>query len=620
MKQPFMLLVTALLFIGISDQGRQLDPGSLNWQVKVDPWVQEQALQGDAEFLVMLEEQADLVGAELLPSKHAKGQFVYQQLTRTAERSQKQLLAFLVSNGIEHRSFWIANMVWVRAGVETMQQLASRSDVKRLVANPAVRQVPPLSSPVNGAQQAAGIEWNLVKVRASEVWSAGFTGQGVVVAGQDTGYQWSHPALKNSYRGWDGVQANHNYSWHDAIHPPYNGGICGTNSLFPCDDHGHGTHTMGTIVGDDGLGNQIGMAPGARWIGCRNMDRGIGTPATYAECYQWFLAPTDLNGDNPRPDLAPDIINNSWSCPTSEGCTDPNVLLNVVENVRLAGIMTVHAASNLGSSCSTVNSPAAIYDASFSIGATDSNDNIASFSSRGPVAVDGSYRMKPDVSAPGVSVRSSIPTTMGTYGYLSGTSMASPHVAGLAALMISHQPDLQGQVDQIERLITRNTVPRTTAQNCGGRPGSQVPNNTYGWGRIDSWRAVTNYDIQLVTSRTFLGPGELIDYTFTITQRYLTSTKNILLVDHLPENTTFISASSSYIQNGSTITWTIPLMHPFDSHTAHLSVLAPSSGMWTINNWNYFVVSDLAGSPSQVDPVKVYIAENFKYFPYLPRP
>ena len=125
------------------------------------------------------------------------------------------------------------------------------------------------------------------------------------------------------------------------------------------------------MVGDDGAGNQIGMAPGAKWIGCRNMEQGWGTPQTYIECYQWFLAPTDLMGENPRPDLAPHIVNNSWSCPVKEGCTDPNVLLTVVENLRAAGILSVHSAGNSGSSCSTVNTPAAIYDASLTVGNTD---------------------------------------------------------------------------------------------------------------------------------------------------------------------------------------------------------------------------------------------------------
>ena len=125
------------------------------------------------------------------------------------------------------------------------------------------------------------------------------------------------------------------------------------------------------------------------------MDSGVGTPATYAECYQWFIAPTDLNGENARPDLAPDVINNSWGCPTSEGCTDPNVLLTVVQNLVAAGIVSAHSAGNSGRSCSTISEPAAIYDKSFTVGATNSNDAIADFSSRGPVSVDGSNRSKP---------------------------------------------------------------------------------------------------------------------------------------------------------------------------------------------------------------------------------
>ena len=198
----------------------------------------------------------------------------------------------------------------------------------------------------------------------------GFTGQGVVIGGQDTGYQWDHPALKNQYRGWNGAIADHDYNWHDAIHSGSGGNPCGYNSPFPCDDYGHGTHTMGTMVGDDGGANQIGMAPGARWIGCRNMDNGLGSPSTYAECYQWFVAPTRVDGSEPRPDLAPDVINNSWGCPPSEGC-NPDSLLIVVQNLVDAGIVTAHSAGNSGSGCSFVDTPAAIYEELFTVGATD---------------------------------------------------------------------------------------------------------------------------------------------------------------------------------------------------------------------------------------------------------
>ena len=140
---------------------------------------------------------------------------------------------------------------------------------------------------------------------------------------------------------------NHNYNWHDSIHS--GGGSCGADSPAPCDDFGHGTHTMGTMVGDDGGTNKIGVAPRRKWIGCRNMDQGVGTPATYTECFQWFIAPTDLPNQNPDPSKAPHVINNSWGCPPSEGCTDPTVLQTVVENTRAAGIEVVVSAGNAGS-------------------------------------------------------------------------------------------------------------------------------------------------------------------------------------------------------------------------------------------------------------------------------
>ena len=182
------------------------------------------------------------------------------------------------------------------------------------------------------------------------------------------------------------------------------------------------------------------------------------------------------------------MINNSWSCPQSEGCVDPLVLKSVVEAVREAGILTVHSAGNKGASCSSVSTPAAIYDASFTVGNTTSSDQIAASSSRGPVTIDGSGRIKPDISAPGTTIRSSIP---GGYATLSGTSMAGPHVAGLAALLFSAQPDLIGQVDHIERLITSTAAPVSTPVTlCGGIPGTVYPNNFSGWGRIDALAAL----------------------------------------------------------------------------------------------------------------------------------
>jgi len=451
------------------------------WRQKVDPWVLDEARrESSTEFLVFLHQQADLRGAAKLTSKGEKGRYVFAELRKTAARSQGAIVEELEARGIPHRRYWIANMIWVRGDQTTVQALATRRDVARIHANPrvALKLPEPIDRSADSCPQ--GVELSLEHVGAPAFWDQGITGQGVVVGGQDTGYDWDHPALQSQYLGWNGASADHNYHWHDAIHS--SAGACGADSPEPCDDHSHGTHTMGTIVGDDGV-FRVGMAPEARWIGCRNMDQGVGTPATYSECFQFFLAPTDLNDENPDPDRAPDIINNSWSCPVSEGCTDPNVLKTVVENVRAAGIAVVVSAGNTGSACGSVATPAAIYDAAFSVGATDNNDLIAAFSSRGPVTVDASNRLKPDVSAPGVSICSTIPG--GSYGTNSGTSMASPHVAGLMALAIAAAPCWRGDVDALEAYVTGTAIPRTIlTQNCGGVPGTEVPNNTYGYGAV----------------------------------------------------------------------------------------------------------------------------------------
>lgn len=372
-----------------------------SWQAKIDPFVLNAAEAGqEVEVLVFLKDQADLTQASHFSSKEEKGRYVHAELRAAAARSQGPLSRFLEETGRAYRSFWIANMIWVEADLGLLQQLAERSDVGHLYANPSVAlRLPDTADDAPVPWSPEGIEWNVDQIGAPDFWDAGFTGQGVVVAGQDTGYDWDHPALEDQYRGWNGASVDHDYSWHDAIHS--GGGSCGADSPEPCDDGSHGTHTMGTMIGDDGGVNQIGVAPGARWIGCRNMDLGSGTPATYSECFQFFMAPTRVDGSDPDPSRAPHVINNSWVCPPSEGCTDPDVLKTVVENTRAAGIVVVASAGNDGTQgCSSIEYPSAIYEASLTVGATDSNDLIAGFSSRGGVTVDGSQRLKPNVTAP----------------------------------------------------------------------------------------------------------------------------------------------------------------------------------------------------------------------------
>ena len=335
------------------------------------------------------------------------------------------------------------------------------------------------------------IEPGIAYTHAPDVWALGFRGQGITVAGADTGQRWTHNALKPHYRGWDGVTADHNYNWHDSIHDS-TGNPCGNDSPFPCDDSGHGTHTIGTAVGDDGMGNQIGMAPGARWIGCRNMDQGNGTPARYIECMEWFLAPYPIGGGQGDPLRAPDITSNSWVCPPSEGCS-ANTLQAAVEAQAAAGIMMVAGAGNDGPNCSTVMYPPAIYAASYTVGAlTTGQDVIANFSSRGPVTVDGSNRIKPDISAPGTGTRSSYNTSDNAYTTLSGTSMATPHIAGAMTLLWCARPDLRHNVSG-SRTVLNDAAHFIAYKLCGS---AGPPNNVTGWGRVDVLAAVAPTPVQ----------------------------------------------------------------------------------------------------------------------------
>jgi serine protease AprX len=582
----------------------------------------------EAEFLVVLAEQADLTRAAALRNREVRLRYVYDTLRETALRTQAPLRAELDAAGVEYRSFHIINMLAMKGNHALAASLAARPEVARIAANPRVRQPLPSPSPRGDELRRGqtGIEWNVAHVNADDVWALGYTGQGIVVAGQDTGYDWDHPALVNQYRGYNGITATHDYNWHDAIHEndPHTpgGNPCGFDSPVPCDDHGHGTHTIGTLVGDDGTGNRIGVAPGARWIGCRNMEQGWGTPETYAECFEFFLAPYPIGGDpitDGVPSLAPHVINNSWICPPSEGC-DWATLQTVVENVRAAGIVVVAAAGNSGSACNTVRDPPAIYDAALSVGATDSSDNIAGFSSRGPVTADGSGRRKPDISAPGVSVRSSIPG--GGYTTMQGTSMAAPHVAGTVALLWSATPHLVGDVDTAEEVITLTARPRTTTQCCGDDSPGDVPNNVYGWGIVDALAAVESVrpKAEIAKQATFpVGvPARLLVYTLTVTNTSTSTLTQVVLTDAIPVSTTFAWASGGYIYADGVVTWTAESLTSQETLTATFAVTVEHLPRGTIViNDAYGVHADETAIPIMGVPVEATIPWRYVLFPVL---
>jgi len=481
---PAILLAILIIAVAATVVLTMLTPASrAASNPKIASRVLKETTFGNAtEALIVLSEQADLSRAASLPTKTAKGRYVVNALRQVAARSQAPLIALFEKRGIPYQSFWIVNMIQVTGNRALIDELAARSDVKQIDANPHVRTDLPFPTALDAPDQVNRIEWNVTKVKAPKVWALGFHGEGRVVAGADTGVQWDHPALRNHYRGWNGTSANHDYNWHDAT---------SAHSSTPIDPHGHGTFTVSQMVGDDGHGNQIGVAPGAQWIACRNMDpSGTGSPATYTECFQFLMAPYPVGG-NPNqgdPSKAPDSINNSWGCPPSEGCS-ANTLLTVVNNVRAAGIFPAVAAGNSGSSCSSITDPPSLYDSSVTVGATDSMNRIASFSSRGPVTADGSNRRKPDISAPGVNIRGAVPGNGYQSGW-SGTSMATPHIAGSIALLWQAKPSLIGNIDATETLLEKKAVHIKTTETCGGTQG-KVPNNVFGYGVLNIYRAVT---------------------------------------------------------------------------------------------------------------------------------
>lgn len=468
---------------------------------KIDPAVIAATTSGGGvPFLLVLSDQADLSGADRLLSKSQKGQLVFNALLATATRTQPPIRAILDKLKLVYRPYYIVNAFAVENGtLSVLQQLASLAAVSRIEADNSVRMTLPIPrlAPELMPAGPVQVEWGIGKINAPAVWAMGFKGRGVVYANADTGVQWNHPALIAEYRGWNGSTVNHNFNWWDAVHKDVSGNRgnpCGLSVRFPCDDYGHGTHTLGTGVGYLPGKDHIGVAPGARWIACRNMDQGVGRPSQYIECFQFFLAPWDLKMMHANPNRAADIISNSWTCPLGappqgENCT-PDSLKKAVQVERSAGIFVVASAGNDGSAiCSTVDQPPAIYDASTTVGATDSSDDLAGFSSVGPVTVDGSKRIKPDLVAPGVDVRSSFPGS--SYAYMSGTSMSAPHVAGAVALLWSAHPEMRGRVTWTENILFKSAMQNVTAVgNCGGTSAANIPNNLFGYGRVDVLAAV----------------------------------------------------------------------------------------------------------------------------------
>lgn len=461
--------------------------------ITVDPLVLEQIeANGAASYWVDITSQTDLKAAESMEWSK-RGWYVYEQLSKAAALSQANIAAYLTDAGVKYKSYWIKNTLLVtNSDLTVLNGLLNFPEVEAIRARQEYQVYEPEKNASVQDNGVNAIEPNLTHINADDAWALGYTGAGVVVASIDTGVRYTHDALVNQYRGNQGGGGfTHNYNWFD----PYN------EYVVPTDANGHGTHTMGTMVGDDGGANQIGIAPGADWMACRGCNTSSCTDVALLTCAEFIAAPTDVNGNNPNPDMRPDAVNNSWGdCSQSyDGWYQ-----TVVNAWQAGGIYPIFSNGN-SSNCGypappglgTVGNPAR-YGNVTGVGASGrDNGQYATFSNWGPSDVPdtvnptpGFAYMKPQVLAPGTSIRSSVPGSDSSYeGGWSGTSMAAPHVTGLVALMWQAAPCLVGDYATTESMIEDSAVPVIYDDGSADTPTND-PNYAAGWGEIDALAAV----------------------------------------------------------------------------------------------------------------------------------
>jgi subtilisin family serine protease len=441
--------------------------------------LQAAAANQEVSIIVNLADKVDInsLPAVVTPNYYGNAKVSKRNAIATAfreksDKTQGSLRALLLSRGGKKmRPLWITNSIAVTVPAAVITDLMNMPEIESIELD-AVIQAPILTPLATGTPR-----WNINKINAPALWSAGITGTGAVVASLDTGVDVNHPDLKNTWRGGTCSAPPDCPSWYDpygnttlpyAI--PATGGSVTELDLT----HAHGTHTMGIMVGDStSPGNYaIGVAPGAKWISAKIFDDdGNAMTSVILSAFQWVLAPA---GDAAN---APDVVNNSWVIGSQNTCDTS--LLSAITTLTAAGIEVVFAAGNMlittppttsSSSFSPGNNPGV-----FAIGATDSTNTIAPYSSLGPSACPARTTSFPNIVAPGSNVWSSVPLggNFSNYWYLSGTSMAAPHVSGAAALLVGAMPALTPA--QIEEAFEQTALPL----------GSPDPNNTYGYGLLD---------------------------------------------------------------------------------------------------------------------------------------
>ncbi len=392
-----------------------------------------------------------------------KRESMQRLMVNKASESQRNIvdeINLAGDNIAEYKSFWITNAIYVKGDADYIRNLIENEDVEFAFENLDLVLVEPVFS--EDAEDAnEGIEPGLAVIGVRDAWRMGLTGKGRLVCNFDTGVDGTHEALQASWRGANGGSVSE--SWFD----PY------TSTDFPTDSRGHGTHTMGTMVGVDGA-DTIGVAYEAQWIAAGVVDRGGSIERTISDIISAFEWAVDPDGNPGTSDDVPDVVNNSWGVPSGLYGPCDDTFWDAIDNLEALGVVCLFAAGNEGPTPSSIRTPADRITTqfnSFAIGAVDgATMNVSSFSSRGPSGCDG-ITIKPEITAPGSGIRSSI--NGGGYAYKSGTSMATPHVAGAVAILKQFNPD--ATVNQIKNALIQGAVDM----------GAEGQDNDYGYGVLN---------------------------------------------------------------------------------------------------------------------------------------
>ena len=394
---------------------------------------------------------------------------VAKTLEDFATESQKNVHAFLeaqkVGKSFSTKSLWVTNQIIIKsADLDLVQKLAALDDISEITEEFFIELDAPLDLQVYENLTSANddeVQWGVQQIEAPVVWNSGNKGQGILIATVDTGARYTHEALRNNYVGGE-------YGWFDP----------GAGSFEPNDNNGHGTHTTANIAG---TARNIGVAPGTQWSACKGCFSSFCSNLDLLECGQWIACPTKADGSAPDCSKAPHLVSNSWG-----GGRGNEWYRDVVAVYRTSSIVPLFSIGNSGPGCGSANSPGD-YENVIGVGATDIDNTLSSFSSVGPTYLGS--RVKPDVSAPGANVFSAYHTSDNAYASLSGTSMACPHAAGVVALMLSENQNLN--YDQVKSALEGGSVPTTTTgRNCGEIPEDIYPNHHVGYGRINAVRSI----------------------------------------------------------------------------------------------------------------------------------